>query len=232
MNIYSSAGISGYYLFDNVQFYAVYSSTEEINLSDYYTFDDQSSVDTSLFSATKNTASIVEGNDGNALKFEFTTAASESLNFYPIATEDNANKIIFEYTFIDNYASANQNASTLLYFYSGSTRIYDFRFNNGKLLTAESNGISWNINLWPGEINTLRFELYMVGTGLVIDVYCNGQKAVTPSTYGSKITTVNVKDFDVNLFNNISRVQLTDGSNLAGYYLIDNVIFSKINTND
>lgn len=233
MSIYSSPGISGYYLFDNVQFYAVYSSPEEISLSDYYTFDDQSSVDTSLFSATKNPPSIVEGNDGNALKFEFTTAvSSESLNFYPIAKEDNANKVIFEYTFIDNYASATQNASTLLYFYSGSTRIYDFRFNNGKLLTAESNNISWAVNLWPGEVNTLRFELYMVGTKLVIDVYCNGQKVVTPSTYGSKITTVSINNFDVELFNQISRVQLTDGSNLNGYYLIDNVIFSKINTND
>ena len=233
MSIYSSKGISGYYLFDNVQFYAVYSSPEEISLSDYYTFDDQSSVDTSLFSATNSTPSIVEGNDGNALKFEFATAtSSESLNFYPIAKEDNADKVIFEFTLVDNYASATQNASTLLYFYSGSTQIYDFRFNNGKLLTSESNKISWNINLWPGEINTLRFELYMVGTGLVIDVYCNGQKAVTPSTYGSIITTVNVKDFDVNLFNNISRVKLADGSNFDGYYLIDNVIFSKINTND
>ena len=167
------------------------------------------------------------------MKLEFTTAtSSESLNFYPIVSKENADKVIFEFTLVDNYASATQNASTWLYFYSGSTKIYDFRFNNGKLLTSEGNNISWNINLWPGEINTLRFELYMVGTGLVIDVYCNGQKAVTPSTYGTKITTVNVKDFDVNLFNNISRVQLTDGSNLAGYYLIDNVIFSKINTND
>ncbi len=226
----SDSTVGGEYYFDNVKIFKTFAP-EELFLNEYETFDGDTVVDSSKVSASTSTAlSIVKGEEGDAMKVSLGTSAQEKISFYPMVSEEAADKVVFEFTFTDYFATETINASTTLTFYAGSEKVYDFRFNNGKLLTAESNGVSWALKLVPGETYTLRFELWMNGTELEIDVWCNGEKVARPSGYGTgkpSLTTGRNED----LVSNITRIEWLDGStSVTGYYIVDNVRFSKLNT--
>jgi len=130
---------------------------------------------------------------------------------------------VFEYTFTNNYAQ-----TVLLTFYAGSTAVYDFRFNDGATLTSESNTVSWGTKAVVGTTNTIRFELYLVGDTLTIDVYFNNELKAASSAFGKKIDlTGKSEDF----INSITKVVMKDTkSGVEGDVIIDNVRFSKLNT--
>lgn len=241
VEVCSASDISGEYYFDNVKFFKTFEP-EELFLDEYYTFDGEATVDANkIFASPTSALSIVENDGGSAMKVSLGTSAQERVTFLPIVKEDNANKVVFEYTFTDNFSTADAKASTVLYIYAGSELVYDFRFNNGTLLTAESNTVSWGLNFNLGKTYTLRFEIWMNGTNLEIDLWCNGQKVARPSGYGTGYKTVSGTKVPLNLTVNrsedliskISKIEWLDAtSSKSGYFTLDNVRFSKINTSN
>ena len=224
----SDYNIGGEYYFDNVKLFKTYEP-EELLLNEYYTFEGETAVDSSkIYATTLAALSIVDGVEGNAMKFALGTSAQERVSFYPLTTEENANKAIFEFTFTDHFATSTASNSTVLTFYAGTEKVYDFRLNNGKLLTADSNSISWGLQFTPGNTYTLRFELWMNGTTLEVNVWCNGVQVKRPSNYGSNVT-----GRSEDLIDGITKLEWLDGSTgSTGYYIVDNVRFTKLNTND
>lgn len=215
--------VSGEYYFDNVKLFKTYEP-EELLLSEYRTFDNSSSLDSSVIALNSYaTGSIVEADEGKAAKITWGTSGNGTATFLPIVTEENADRLVFEYTFTNNYAQ-----TVLLTFYAGSTAVYDFRFNDGATLTSESNTVSWGTKAVVGTTNTIRFELYLVGDTLAIDVYFNNELKAASSAFGKKIDlTGKSEDF----INSITKVVMKDTkSGVEGDVIIDNVRFSKLNT--
>lgn len=210
--------------FDNISFAQL--APIEIPEEEFVTFDDSDTINSHVLSSNSHAnVSLIESGDGNALNVNWDTSGSGTVTFYPVTVEENANKVIFEYTFTNNYAN-----TYLIRFYNGSNQIYDFRFNNGVVLTSESNSVSWGTSPKVGSTYTIRFELWMNGEDLEIDVYLNETEDNRSNAYGQK---VNVKGVGADYLSKVTRVIISDAaSNVTGNIVIDDVRFSKLNTND
>ena len=210
--------------FDNISFAQL--SPIEIPEEEFVTFDDSDTINSHVLSSNSYAdVSLVQSGSGNALNVHWATKGDGTVTFYPITVEENADKVIFEYTFTNYYAK-----TYLIRFFNGSTRIYDFQFNNGVTLTSESNNVSWGTLPKVGETYTIRFELWMNGEDLEIDVYLNEVKGNKSNKYG---TVVTLKGVGADYLTKLTRVVISDSvPNVEGDIVIDNVRFSKLNTSN
>ena len=110
-------------------------------------------IDSSKISISSGaSAEITEGIVGNGMKITWDANGSGKATFKPIIVEENANKVVFEYSYINNYDQVYK-----ILFYAGSANVYDCQFNAGVTFTSETNSISWGISSKIGVINTIRF---------------------------------------------------------------------------
>lgn len=211
------------FYFDNLTLTAI---NPTVPVSEYYSFDGDTSIDPSIISFnSKATGSIVEKDGSQAVRIDWSKNSGGEVKFYPITVEENADKVIFEYTFQNNYAQVYQ-----IFFYGADGWVYDFQFNAGVTLTSEGNSTSWGTKPEIGTTNTIRFELYIVDGKLEIDVYLNGNDDKRSNAYGGKVS---VTGKDASFLDSISHVAIYDpSSTVEGNIIIDNVRFSKLNTAD